>query len=231
MLQQTQTDRVKPKFEQFITTFPNFQTLANAPFDAVLRAWKGLGYNRRAMALQKIAQLVINDYQGVLPHNPETLETFPGIGKATACSVTTFAYNTPTMFIETNIRTVFIHFFFKDQNAVHDKDIAPLVAQSVDPINPREWYYALMDYGVMLKKTVGNLSQKSSHHHKQSRFIGSDRQVRGMILQTLLDHHILHEDDLAPLISKEPKRVAKILAELIEEKFIDSNQRMIRLKK
>jgi len=229
MLQQTQTDRVLYKFEQFICEFPDFQTLATAPFDAVLRAWKGLGYNRRAMALQKIAQIVVNNHNGQLPDQPEILETFPGIGKATACSITTFAFNKPTMFIETNVRTVFIHFFFKEQESVHDKEIEPLVIQTVDQLQPREWYYALMDYGVMLKKTVGNSAQKSKHYHKQSRFVGSDRQIRGMILQALLDHTILHENDFAPLLNKEPKRVAMILDGLVDERFIEKADGLTRL--
>src|SRR5579872_3425524 len=162
MLQQTQTDRVASKFELFIDIFPDFKALANAPFEQLLRTWKGLGYNRRAIALQKVAQKVMTEFGGVLPNSVDTLATFPGIGRATASSIVAFAFNSPTVFIETNIRTVFIYFFFYDKinkrMLIHDKEILPLVEKTVDQDNPRAWYYALMDYGVLLKKQVGNLS-------------------------------------------------------------------------
>lgn len=229
MLQQTQTDRVVPKFEQFVAQFPDFESLAKADFAEVLKYWKGLGYNRRAMALQKIAQLVVAQHNGILPSSPEILETFPGIGKATARSIVAFAFNSPTVFIETNIRTVFIYFFFQDRTDVHDKELEPLIAQTVDPVNPREWYYALMDYGVMLKKTVGNLSRKSSHYAKQSKFEGSDRQIRGKILQLLLDHRTVAQDQVALLLEKDQQRVAKILHDLVSEGFVMSNNDLLSL--
>ncbi|MBT8334156.1 MAG: A/G-specific adenine glycosylase, partial [Deltaproteobacteria bacterium] len=166
MLQQTQTIRVAEKFEPFITAFPDFNSLARARFAEILTVWKGLGYNRRAKYLQDIAQMVIQQYGGSLPDDPDTLRLFPGIGPATAASICAFAYNAPTVFLETNIRTVFIHFFFAEKTTVHDRDILPLVEQTLDSQRPREWYYALMDYGVMLKKTIGNLGRRSSHYTK-----------------------------------------------------------------
>lgn len=231
MLQQTQTDRVVQKFISFVEQFPDFESLAFAPFHDVLRFWKGLGYNRRAMALQKIAQIVIADYDGKLPTSPEILETFPGIGKATARSILAFAFNAPTVFIETNIRTVFIYFFFKDRTAVHDKELMPLIAKTVDQDNAREWYYALMDYGVMLKKTVGNLCRMSSHYTKQSKFQGSDRQIRGMILQVLLDQPGIAQASLAALLEKEEQRVDKILNDLCTEGFVKNTGGMLELMK
>ena len=221
MLQQTQTDRVLQKFDPFIMRFPDFTALANASFHEVLLLWKGLGYNRRAMALHKSAQRIVQEYQGQLPHDPETLETFPGIGPATARSIVAFAFNTPTVFIETNIRTVFIHFFFKDRTDISDKEIMPLVAQTVDQSNPREWYYALMDYGVMLKKTVGNASRLSKHYHKQSPFQGSERQIRGLILQHLLEYGSgLSEAELITVIGRNENLIRKIITDLEIERFI-----------
>lgn len=220
MLQQTQTDRVAQKFDDFITQFPDFQTLAAAPFDHVLRLWKGLGYNRRAQALQKIARLVVDQHAGVLPDEPIILQTFPGLGPATAASVVAFAYNKPTVFIETNIRTVFIYTFFRTQTQVKDVDILPLVEQTLDCEEPRQWYYALMDYGVMLKKTVGNLSRLSAHYAKQSKFEGSDRQIRGLILQVLLDQPGIGQEALVAAVCKEPVRVMRILEDLCQENFV-----------
>jgi A/G-specific adenine glycosylase len=220
MLQQTQTDRVADKFEKFITAFPDFETLSRAPFSDVLLYWKGLGYNRRALALQKIASIVTHEHAGIVPHDIKTLESWPSIGKATARSITTFAFNQPTTFIETNIRTVFIYFFFPNGIHIYDDELEPLVHASVDQKRPRDWYYALMDYGVMLKKTIGNFSKQSKHHTKQSRFIGSDRQLRGVILQMLLDEKHIDYNLLCLTLDKDQDRVKKIVNDLYKEGFL-----------
>lgn len=91
----------------------------------VLREWQGLGYNRRALALKQIAQRVMKEFYGKLPPSAETLMTFPGIGRATASSITAFAFYEPTVFIETNIRRVFIHCFFHEKDTVTDAEILP----------------------------------------------------------------------------------------------------------
>ncbi|HSQ93670.1 MAG TPA: A/G-specific adenine glycosylase, partial [Methanoregula sp.] len=140
MLQQTQVERVSRKYPEFIAAFPDFPTLAEAPLSDVLGIWQGMGYNRRAIALQKCARRVVEEFGGTLPQDPDILATFPGIGKATAASICAFAFNRPVVFIETNIRTVFIHYFFKDTNPVHDTAILPLVKKTVDRKNPRVWY-------------------------------------------------------------------------------------------
>lgn len=220
MLQQTQTHRVLKKHEQFIKKFSDFNTLAQAPLKELLLAWQGLGYNRRALALQKTAQIVMQEYNGVLPQNPEILQTFPGIGKATAASICAFAFNIPTIFIETNIRSVYIHFFFHDHIEIKDTQLMPLITQTVDTTNSREWYYALMDYGVMLKKNIPNPSRKSAHHTTQSKFEGSDRQIRGMVLRLLTSHNQLSYNQIIDYTQKEPFRIQKILSQLNTEKFI-----------
>lgn len=218
MLQQTQTYRVEPKFNQWILSFPSFEMLAQANLREVLFAWQGLGYNRRGVALHKIAHIVMEHHQGQLPADPLILETFPGIGKATAASICAFAFNMPTIFIETNIRTVFIHSFFNNQTEISDKQLVPLVEQTIDRSNPREWYYALMDYGVHLKKLYKNPSRRSAHHAKQSKFEGSDRQIRGAIVRLLTNAGALKKDDLVREINDE--RVEKIIAQLCDEKMI-----------
>lgn len=220
MLQQTQTDRVVKKFDLFLDLFPDFSSLAEASFDNVLRVWKGLGYNRRAQNLQKIAQIIVRDYAGQLPSDQDTLQQLPGIGPATAASIVAFAFNYPSVFIETNIRSVFIYTFFRDQVAIDDKKLFPLVVKTLDVQNPRVWYYALMDYGVMLKKTVGNFSRLSSHYTKQSRFIGSDRQIRGKILQILLEQPGLDEYGIIIATEANPERVRRIMKNLEQEQFI-----------
>jgi A/G-specific adenine glycosylase len=175
MLQQTQTDRVETKFKEFIAAFPGFRALAKAPLGDVLKVWQGMGYNRRALYLQKAAQEVAERYDGKLPRAVEALETLPGIGPATARSIAAYAFNLPVVFIETNIRTVYIHEFLKGRHNVTDEELRPLVEQTLDRRDPWKWYNALMDYGAMLKKEHGNLSRRSRHYKKQSPFMGSDR--------------------------------------------------------
>lgn len=220
MLQQTQTFRIIDKFELFISTFPDFQTLANAPFVDVLRCWKGLGYNRRAKFIQQAAQIIWSQYNGKLPKNPAELVKLPSIGPATSCSIATFAFNTPTIFIETNVRAVFIHEFFQNQTEITDKELLPLVEKTVCHSNPREWYYALMDYGVFLKKTQKNPSRKSKHHVKQSKFEGSDRQIRGQIIQALLTHGPCLFSELAEELTCKEERLQKIIDALLSENLI-----------
>ncbi|MEK7079017.1 MAG: A/G-specific adenine glycosylase, partial [Patescibacteria group bacterium] len=113
MLQQTQVARVMVKFPIFIDQFSNFKELATASTKDILQVWQGMGYNRRALYLKKIAEIVITQYKGKLPDDPAILDTFPGIGEATAASIVAFAFNKPLVFIETNIRRVFIHLFFE----------------------------------------------------------------------------------------------------------------------
>jgi len=186
MLQQTQVNRVLQKYQEFIKVFPDFNTLSKNSFQQILRLWHGLGYNRRALYLQKSAQIVVTDFNGKVPKDPIILQTLPGIGAATASSIVVFSYNIPHVFIETNVRRVFIHHFFCDLKDITDKQLYPLIEKELDHKNPREWYYALMDYGTFLSKTIENPNRKSRHYTKQSQFEGSIRQIRGKILKHLL---------------------------------------------
>lgn len=223
MLQQTQTHRVIAKYEEFLAAFPTIQTLAAASLRDVLSVWQGLGYYRRARYLHQLAIIVVNEYGGIIPADPIALQKMPGLGAATASSICAFAFNMPTIFIETNIRTVYIHLFFQGQSDVKDKELMPLIAATVDQKNPREWYYALMDYGVYLKSQYTNPSRKSAHYNKQSKFEGSDRQIRASILKLITTKNIVHEVDLFQVINKEKDRVERILSTLESEQFIRKN--------
>lgn len=228
MLQQTQTYRVLPKYQAFIQELPDFLTLVHAPFSKVLSLWSGLGYNRRAMYLQKSAQRIVEEFKGIVPSDPDVLVTFPGIGKATAASIIVFSYNIPLVFIETNIRRVFIHFFFKDQEKIHDKEIMLLVKETLDLSNPREWYYALMDYGAMLGKMVFNPNIKSVHYARQSKFEGSIRQVRGQILRVLLSYPKINKTVLQDKISADD-RFDQAFEQLLKEGLIRKIKNKIEL--
>jgi A/G-specific adenine glycosylase len=186
MLQQTQVSRVLDKYAQFIRAFPTVRSLAEADLSRILAVWQGLGYNRRALLLRKLAAEVVADYGGRIPGDRESLRALPGIGDATAGSICAFAFDQPVAFIETNIRSVFIHHFFKPGDTVSDRQILPLVERYLDAKHPREWYYALMDYGAHLKSVMPNPSRTSKHYVRQSRFEGSDRQIRGRLLRALL---------------------------------------------
>jgi A/G-specific adenine glycosylase len=220
MLQQTQVARVIEKYEYFLRTFPDIYALARAPLRVVLKVWQGLGYNRRAVALQQAAQQVVNHFDQKIPSNVDLLVSLPGIGKATACAICTFAFNQPTVFIETNIRTAFIHHFFNHIPKVRDTHILPLVAQTLDRHNPRVWYYALMDYGAALKKMYGNLNTKSAHYQRQGQFKGSNRQIRGAILKILVKSERISEHRLLSDVPFSPKIVLQNLEKLQREGII-----------
>lgn len=187
MLQQTQVSRVLKRYPGFVKAFPRPKVLAKAPLRRILSVWQGMGYNRRAIALKKIAEEIMKQHGGAVPDDSILLEKLPGIGKNTAGAILAFAFNKPKVFIETNIRRVFIHHFFKNRRKVHDNEIFPLIERMLDKKNPRDWYYALMDYGAMLSKEIVNPNKKSKHYVKQKPFKGSNREVRGLILRILLE--------------------------------------------
>jgi len=220
MLQQTQVERVIEKYHAFVRQFPDFQTLADAPLRDVLAVWQGLGYNRRATALKKISEVVTKKHGGAFEADLQFLTGLPGIGHNTACAVLTYAFNKPLGFIETNIRTVFTHFFFPGRDGIRDSEILPLVEQTLDRKNPRTWYSALMDYGTMLKKTHGSINSRSAHYQKQSAFKGSDRQIRGMILKTVIARGGITDVQITKELQLPAERALKALAALQKEGFV-----------
>jgi A/G-specific adenine glycosylase len=220
MLQQTQVSRVEPRYAEFLATFPDFGALAAAPLAAVLESWSGLGYNRRALNLKRLAEMVVDEHAGRLPDDPVVLATFPGIGKATAAAIVTYAFGTFAPFIETNVRAVFLHHFFADADGVPDGELRPIVEATWDRYDPREWGYALMDYGTHLKRTLPNPSRRSRHHARQSRFEGSDRQARGAFLRALVRAGALEAHQLAEEARVDVARAQRLLEDLESEGFV-----------
>lgn len=191
MLQQTQVERVKIKFAEFIKHFPTITSVAQADKIEILKVWQGLGYNRRALFIKRACEEIITNHKGIFPKDFITLQTLPGIGPSTAGAICAFAYNQPVNFIETNVRAVILHFFFKDKERVSDKEVMSVLEKvTSSDTTPRDWYYALYDYGTFLKKTLGKkktaLHQKSKHYNKQSKFEGSFRQKRANVLSLKL---------------------------------------------
>jgi A/G-specific adenine glycosylase len=220
MLQQTQVERVLEKYPRFLKEFPDIRNLAKSPLHKVLSSWQGLGYNRRALALHRSAQKAVKEYDGILPADVKVLREFPGIGQSTAGAICAFAFNLPVIFIETNIRRVFIHFFFARGRAVRDEKLIPLIEASLDKKNPRDWYYALMDYGTMLKKTRENPNLRSAHYRRQSRFAGSNREIRGAILRLITSTGPKSKKEILKDTGFEPERIEKNIARLSEEGFL-----------
>lgn len=204
MLQQTQVPRVEARMPAWLERFPSIEALAAAGAADVLAAWQGMGYNRRALALHNAAREIVREYGGAFPHEAAALTALPGIGPATAQGIRAFAFDLPGVYLETNVRTVFLHHFFPDVPGVPDRELKGLVeatcpvapgaqgdtapyAQPQDERDtPRAWYYALLDYGAYLKKTIPNPSRRSASYARQSRFEGSRRQKRAELVRVLL---------------------------------------------
>jgi A/G-specific adenine glycosylase len=219
MLQQTQVGRVQSKFPIFIRRFPTIRDLATAQLGDVLEVWSGLGYNRRAKFLWQAAQAIVNEHGGELPRSHTDLVKLPGVGVNTAGALLAYAYNEPMVFIETNIRTVFIHHFFNDNaDAVDDASLREVVAAALPLENPREWYWALMDYGTELKATVGAQLHRVKNYRPQSTFKGSQREVRGLVIKTLIEHRTIALEDLSVLVPD--TRLTEVCASLETEGMI-----------
>lgn len=248
MLQQTQVDRVIPFFKRWMRSFPSWKKLASSSTREVLAHWKGLGYNSRGLRLHKLAQIVTEEYHGRLPYDTATLLSLPGIGPYTASAIRIFAYGKYDSCIETNIRRIFIHHFFKDKKSIHDNQIIELVEKTTPEKMPRtidnsmnlpiitHWYWALMDYGAHLPKKIAlNPNQKSRHYVKQSTFKGSKRQLRGAILKVLLQHQSLSAQKIHAMLAQNYDHatqdlVGEIMGELEKEGFVDKGGQLYRVK-
>lgn len=191
MLQQTQVSRVLEKYAEFLTVFPTVYVLAHAKLFDVLKVWSGLGYNRRGKYLHDAAKMIVNEFRGDI--KAATEGKLPGVGPYTRAAVRIFAYDEPHTLIETNIRAAFIHHFFSSHKIrysvkdgkVRDGELIPYIERAAAGQDPREWHWALMDYGAYVKKLHKNPARKSAHYTRQSKFDGSLRQVRGSIMRQL----------------------------------------------
>lgn len=229
MLQQTQTARVTPYYEKFLLAFPTIESLAAAPTRKLLKIWSGLGYNRRALALRQAAQAIVQ--QKKFPRSIDTLQELPGVGPYTAAAVACFAFNIPSVFIETNIRAVFLHHFFLSKKSVPDKKLLPLIAETLPHRRARDWYYALMDYGAFLKRAGPNPNRRSQHHVIQAPFRGSVRQARGAVIRALVSHRQLTLQQLLTITTTPVPLLKVALARLRKEQVIEVQQRSFRLAK
>ena len=230
MLQQTQVSRVMGRWEQWLETFPTIADLASAPLPPVLELWQGMGYNRRALNLKRCAEEVVAMHDGVVPSDKKALLALPGIGPSTSAGVRIFAFRQPDMYLETNVRAVFIHELFPGRESVADKELVSLVeATCPQDARVRAWYYALLDYGAYLKKTMPNPTRRSKHYTRQSKFEGRHRQKRAYLLRRVIDDALSTEDLARDLAQSERasgrqepsvEEVRAILDELEREGFV-----------
>ncbi len=226
MLQQTQTERVVPKYLAFLAKLPTWEAVATVDTATLLRLWQGLGYNRRALNLKRMAEAVV--IKG-LQNNDNYLRALPGIGPYTAGAIRTFAFNEPVVMIETNIRRAFLYHFFDGKEGVADKELLPIIEEAVDRNHPREWYYALMDYGAWLAKTQPNANRRSKHYAKRSAFTGSLRQLRGHIVRYATVHPVTTMTELLQETDQQPERLTEALSSLIKDGFLTQDGDTIQL--
>lgn len=253
MLQQTQVSRVLYKYKEWLEKFPTVESLAKASLRDVLVVWQGLGYNRRGKYLREAAERIVSDkrYEFTFLRSKESrnqgikkeirisatrgaliessaaqvrlFQELPGIGQATAAAIVAYAFNKPVVFIETNIRAVYLYFFFKKESHISDRQIAELVEKTLDFESPRDWYYALTDYGNMLKNKEKFKNTQSKHYLKQSRFEGSRRQLRSRVL-FLISSHRRTLKNLLEETGRDEHEVVSVLVELEHEAFITQKE-------
>jgi|AntDeeMinimDraft_6_1070357.scaffolds.fasta_scaffold04777_2 A/G-specific adenine glycosylase len=234
MLQQTQTARVIEKYESWLDHFPTFEAAAETNTKEILKQWQGLGYNRRALYIKETCKTVVEKYDGTLPRAESELLSLPGIGPYTAGAIQAFAHNLPVVFVETNIRSVFIHHFFAEEEDVSDERIKERVHGTLPEKKIRDWYWALMDYGNWLKREVGNLNRRAKSYQRQSKFAGSNRQLRSLLTQFILAHEPVKrahlQAEFAELVSthERMKPIEVNLKELKKEGFLIEEAKLIK---
>lgn len=229
MLQQTQVNRVIPKFEKWLKQFPTVKKLAQASIADVLQLWSGLGYNRRALNLKKTAQIITERYNGAFPQTEKELVALPGIGRYTARAVLCFAFDKQVAVVDINVKKVILTQIVKsapngaialaDAPKIDEKTIENIADTLLPHGKAYEWNQALMDYS----STV--LKKEKFFVPKQSKFVGSNRYYRGRIVKALLNKKTIIKETLGLLIKEdfsEMDRVwfEKLLSDLEKEGFL-----------
>ncbi len=225
MLQQTQTSRVKPKYETFLSRWPSFSSLAEASTEELLSVWKGLGYNRRALNLRRSARMT-QEWGWTIPNDKTLIESLPGVGKATSAAIRSFCFGQKSVYLETNIRRVLLTCFYPQEDEVRDKELE-LLLHELSLINEdmKIWYYALMDYGVLLKALFPNANKRSAHYTKQKKFENSNRQIRGQLIHLLTDTGSKPISVIYDLLSHfEDERILNSLEQLTHEGFVQERE-------
>ncbi len=221
MLQQTQVSRVASVFPLWRERFPTPSSFALLSVAEALAAWSGLGYNRRALSLLATAKILAETYLDSVPASEDALRTLPGIGPYTARAILAFAFDIPSVFLETNIRAVYIRHFFEGAEKVSDAELEAIGRALLDESHPRAWYTALMDYGAWLKVHELNFTKKAATYRPQKRFQGSERQLRGALLKALLKAAPTSVEALSYELKMDTVRLWNCAEKLEKEGFIE----------
>lgn len=216
MLQQTQVERVVPKYTEWLKLWPNWRALSQASNEEILRAWSGLGYNRRALYLHKLAVAIVKEYGGRVPRTPELLVRLPGIGPYTSRAILIFAFNRPLATVDTNIRRVLLHSFGLP-STLAPKGVQEFAERVLPRRRARDWHNALMDYSrLMLPKQIASIPPIS----RQSKFEGSARQVRGEIVRRLVQRQPVTLRTICRVLNRKVSEVEKIADRMVVEGLI-----------
>ncbi len=226
MLQQTQVERVIPKYLSWIEKWPDWPCLSRATTKQLLQFWSGLGYNRRAVYLGKLALTICKEYDGTLPFDAGILQKLPGIGPYTANAILIFAFNKDIVAIDTNIRRVLIH-ELKLSPDISKEELAEIANRVLPRGKSRDWHNALMDYSSLaLPKQIKTIPPIS----RQSRFEGSIRQIRGEIIRRLTITRRINLTDIERDLRRSRQDVIKAVQGLAKDGLITCRDLIVTLK-
>lgn len=230
MLQQTQVSRFLPKYDLFLSRWPDFQSLAQASTEELLSVWKGLGYNRRALRLRESARMS-EAWGWTIPNDKTFIDILPGVGKSTSAALRSFCFGEPSIYLETNVRRVLLTCFFPQEEGVKDVRLEALLQELIQHIDDTQsWYYALMDYGVLLKALQPNANRRSAHYTKQGKFEDSNRQIRGLLIHLLTDTGAKSLTEICTMLPTfEQERILYSLGQLSEEGFVQERDALYKI--
>jgi A/G-specific adenine glycosylase len=237
MLQQTQASRVIPAFTAFLVRFPTVRSLAAASRADVLRAWAGLGYNRRAVALHEAARRIRDDHGGRVPREIASLRALPGVGPYTASAVASIAFGEPVAAVDVNVRRVTARFLRAAEPAeLSAAEAAADAAAWLDRDTPGEWNQSVMDLGREVCRPVPRCDRcplalgcsfRASGRRavpggrRKGRFEGSRRQVRGRVVAVLRDQASADLRTLAHAAAVPAERVRQVLEALVRDGLVE----------
>jgi A/G-specific adenine glycosylase len=240
MLQQTQASRVVPAFESFVKRFPTLRALAAAPRSAVMRAWDGLGHNRRAVALSEAARRIERDHGGRVPRDVWALRELPGVGPYTAAAVASIGFGAAVPAIDTNVRRVVARAVLGRQPGdASAADVRSAAVGWLDPDDPAGWNQAVMDVGRTVCRPVPRCAEcpiisscryvaagspaRAVAGRRQGSFEGSSRQARGLVVRALRRHPDLTVRALAAETGLVPGRVVAALRSLARDGVVSAS--------
>jgi A/G-specific adenine glycosylase len=249
MLQQTQVDRVLPKYAEFLNRFPTVESCSRATFGEILSSWNGLGYNRRAKYLHELSIAVRIQFDGTFPSDIETLQSLPGIGPYTARAIAVFAFRQPHAVVDTNVARVIAR--FDGVTYARARELQQRADEWLDLNDPWTWNQALLDLGArrcsartpqcpicpLVESCKGaNASVDTAIGSKgvsgrQSRFAGSDREGRGRLVKTLTVDGAIPIDRLAAVMGwpDDVDRAVRVANTLVDDQIVSIDSGWVRI--